>query len=863
MEGTVQRVEIASLERLQAVLDALEPTQAVAYGIAEQARARVVTKVALRSSPGAVARDRKHFAFPAGPGILMIDHDPQPGSTPVTPEELRAALIQACPPLAAARMLWRPSASSYLVDELTGEEVHGLRGQRLYVIVANAADIPRAGAALYERLWASGVGWFAVSRAGTLLDRNLIDKAVYAPEHLDFAAGAVCEPPLVRGRVEGRILEEALVSIEPFDTRLIRDLTADEQERAAANRNRARAAVQEEREQIRATYIAERSEQLTRERPIDPARAREVVIAAVDRRLLFADFVLTAENGESVAVGKVLDNPNRWHGTRFADPLEPEYGNDLRIAWANLRSGGRPYLFSHAHGGQRFELIRQPATLRVEPGETPRIADEVLNIMRERGDTFDFGSSTMVRVSDGQVVPVTLGWLIDFAGRVIRFERFDGRSSEWRPIDAPERVARAVLERSGERGLPKLSAVITAPTMRANGTVLDVPGFDQKTGLLYLVDEPEAPSVPTTPTPEDAISALHTLWAPFEGFPFVDAAARGAMLAALLSACIRRAIPTCPAFAFDAPAAGSGKTLLARCVAALAGGNASSFTPPDQDDELRKLLFAELRTGAEAVIVDNLPGALGGHVVDQFLTEPLFAGRVLGKSEAEHVPNRTMLMVTANNIAIRADTVRRVLVVRIDAQVEAPYSRAFAFDPVEKVRAQRIELVTAALTILGAYVNAGSPRSVDGLLGSFENWDRLVRGAVCWLAGLQSEIELGDPVATIAASAAVDEGRTVLGRLLAAWHAQFGDRAVRAADVLDARYASDESTEGATLAEALEGVEALSDGVLSAKRFGKYLTKHRDQIVGGLRLTGAPDRKEVMLWRVAGFGRVLPGFYQP
>jgi hypothetical protein len=51
--------------------------------------------------------------------------------------------------------------------------------------------------------------------------------------------------------------------------------------------------------------------------------------------------------------------------------------------------------------------------------------------------------------------------------------------------------------------------------------------------------------------------------------------------------------------------------------------------------------------------------------------------------------------------------------------------------------------------------------------------------------------------------------------------------------------------------------------VLSAKRFGKYLTKHRDQIVGGLRLTGAPDRKEVMLWRVAGFGRVLPGFYQP
>lgn len=853
VEGIVQRVEIASLERLQAVLDDLEPNQAVAYGIAEQASARVVTKAKLRSSPGAVARDRQHFAFPPAPGILMIDHDPQPGSTPLTPEELCAALIEACPPLAAARMLWRPSASSFLDDELTGQEVHGLRGQRLYVIVANAADIPRAGAALYERLWAAGYGWFTVSRAGKVLDRNLIDKAVYAPEHLDFAAGAVCEPPLVRGKVEGRILEEPLVSVEPFDTRLIRDLSLDEQERAAANRSKARAAVEEERKQMRETYITERSEQLARERGIDPSRAREVVTYAVDRQLLFADFELIAENGETVTVGAVLDDPSRWHNTRFADPLEPLYNNDRRIAWVNLRSGGRPYILSHAHGGQKFELIRQPRTLKVQPGETPRLADEALNIMRERGDVFDFGTAGMRRVADGRMDVVTKEWLIDYLGRAIRFERFDRRAKEnqWRPTDTPEKVAQAVMARSGERGLPKLKAVISAPTMRADGTVLDVPGFDRGTGLLYISDDPEAQSVPTAPSPEEAISALQTLWVPFVGFPFVDAAARGAMLAALLSACIRRAIPTCPAFAFDAPAAGSGKTLLARCVAALAGGNASSFTPPVEDDELRKVLFAELRTGAEAVIVDNLPGALGGHVVDQFLTEPLFAQRVLGESKTEHVPNHSLLLVTANNLAVRADTTRRVLVVRIDAQVETPYSRAFAFDPVERVRARRMELVTAALTILAAYVHAGRPREIDDVLGSFEDWDRLVRGAVLWVGGIQSEIELGDPVLTIAASAAVDENRTVLGRLLAALHAHFGDRSFRAADVLEARDTPDASDEGASLSEALEGVETLGDG-LNPKRLGWYLTKHRDRVVRGLRLSGSLDRDGVTLWRVRG-----------
>jgi len=41
-----------------------------------------------------------------------------------------------------------------------------------------------------------------------------------------------------------------------------------------------------------------------------------------------------------VTVGTVLDNRERWHGERFADPLEPDYRGDKRIAWLNLRSGG-------------------------------------------------------------------------------------------------------------------------------------------------------------------------------------------------------------------------------------------------------------------------------------------------------------------------------------------------------------------------------------------------------------------------------------------------------------------------------------------------------------------------------------------
>ena len=82
----------------------------------------------------------------------------------------------------------------------TGEDLTGLRGQRIYLIVQEAGDIPRAGAALVDRLWAAGHGRIAVSVAGTALERCPVDSSVWQPEHLDFAAGAACGEGLVQRR---------------------------------------------------------------------------------------------------------------------------------------------------------------------------------------------------------------------------------------------------------------------------------------------------------------------------------------------------------------------------------------------------------------------------------------------------------------------------------------------------------------------------------------------------------------------------------------------------------------------------------------------------------------------------------------
>jgi hypothetical protein len=61
-------------------------------------------------------------------------------------------------------------------------------------------------------------------------------------------------------------------------------------------------------------------------------------------------------------------------------------------------------------------------------------------------------------------------------------------------------VAATYLERIGKRRLRKLAAITTGPVLRPDGTVLDTPGFDQQTGILFDPRGTYFPSIPATPT---------------------------------------------------------------------------------------------------------------------------------------------------------------------------------------------------------------------------------------------------------------------------------------------------------------------------------------------------------------------------
>ena len=198
--GQIEILELADLEALARVVLGLKKNQALVFGLPKDRKAKkLVTEARLDEVPGAIARTKDDFEWNPGPGYWMLDYDPPDGQPSISREALVAALRQAVPALRGTPMLWMPSSSSYIC-RIGAEDLTGLRGQRLYLVVDDARDIPRAGRALVDRLWLAGHGYMRVSSNGSLLPRTLVDAAVWEPNRLDFAAGASVGPGLEQRR---------------------------------------------------------------------------------------------------------------------------------------------------------------------------------------------------------------------------------------------------------------------------------------------------------------------------------------------------------------------------------------------------------------------------------------------------------------------------------------------------------------------------------------------------------------------------------------------------------------------------------------------------------------------------------------
>jgi putative DNA primase/helicase len=497
----------------------------------------------------------------------------------------------------------------------------------------------------------------------------------------------------------------------------------------------------------------------------------------------------------------------------------------------------------------------------------------------QRGDMIVRPAKEMVAISDHRqalsvrMVPIRATHLADRLTRIIDFKRYDARSEEWISVNCPPELAAAYLERIGEWQLPILTGIIDAPTLRPDGSILEQPGYDEATGILY------APSgsyyaIGSNLTKERARDALNELCKLLSGFPFVDtegndatdkpSPSRSVALSAILTAIIRRSITHAPLHAFTAPVMGSGKSKLVDIASMIATGHeAPVLSQGKTEEEMEKRLGAALIAGDALISFDNCEAPLGGELLCQALTQRTLKVRPLGKSMLVSLPTDALFAATGNNLIVSGDMTRRTILGTLDPKVERPELRDFEADPIEDIRADRALYVAAALTVLRAYADAGMPAQTTKPLGSFGDWSRKVRNALIWL-------DEPDPCLTMERARTEDPQTQALVEALAQWNGAIGSHGVtvkRAIEYATKRKqkAGNETPKSGVDLNAPEPPEfenpdfrealiviAGDHGAISSLRLAKWLSRNKGKIVNGLRIEPDPtvEHGGAVRWRV-------------
>ena len=169
--------------------------------------------------------------------------------------------------------------------------------------------------------------------------------------------------------------------------------------------------------------------------------------------------------------------------------------------------------------------------------------------------------------------------------------------------------------------------------------------------------------------------------------------------------------------------------------------------------------------------------------------------------------------------------------------MECPELRYFDFDPVQRAKERRPQLVVACLTILRAFKLHGKP-SGKPALGSFEQWSALVRDALWWIG-------MEDPTASMEKVREGDPELSSLKAVSTRWGAVLGDAKVTAGDLVDAALGN------LALNDALYAV-AGEKGQINRAKLGLWLKKKIGRIVDGKKIQRIGERSGAALWQLEG-----------
>lgn len=467
--------------------------------------------------------------------------------------------------------------------------------------------------------------------------------------------------------------------------------------------------------------------------------------------------------------------------------------------------------------------------------------------------------------------PVGPGWLRQTMMRSVKFVQIkktkDGdfvRFGVNLPKDYPESYCSWS---ASDWWAPELRAVVEAPVLFRDGSILHKPGYHPASRLLLASDvkwqlpPKRKPGQKINPAADEHIEEACNIfgdlfWGP-QRFSPASPEDYACMVAAVLTSLVKTEIGAAPGWVVTAPIWGSSKGKFVDIVSIVrCGRRAPMMTMPadrrgsPDEAKLEDQLFAALLDGGGLMVIDEVQRQLHSTTLRSMVTAEEYAARLKGFSKMATVrPVDSQWIAIGNNLIVSADDARRWLRVYLDPKTDQPHKRVFERDCLAHAKENRVRIVWAALTLMQGYIHAGMP-DMGIRLGSFERWAALVPSCLVW-AGFEN------PIDTMNAWHEADPERLKLGALLEAWQAFFGNVSLTAkaacAELMNGPPALPHRTGGNTELETLRSIldDICGDAKgLQSRLLGGYLSNRKNRRVGPLRFVDDGKYQGAVKWRV-------------
>ncbi|WP_350135938.1 DNA-primase RepB domain-containing protein [Nitrosomonas sp.] len=465
--------------------------------------------------------------------------------------------------------------------------------------------------------------------------------------------------------------------------------------------------------------------------------------------------------------------------------------------------------------------------IRIVSGDLHRIIDAAENVLTIKGGYFQSGGLIVTITidpitGDASVVPSSTQSLTKELSVAAAWVKYDGRSKSWIPSDPPQRHVAILYDSQSYKYLPPLRGVVRQPYFReTDSELVSQPGYDSVSRLFGVFD-PNQFTIPI-PTVEAAQSALVLLDDLISEFRFASDIDKSAALSAIFTAVTRPTLAYAPAFHGRAPTSSSGKTYLCELIGIFAGPAANAkVSYPTTSEEATKTILSLLLTNPAVIEFDDMDTDWIPHgTIKRMLTAEQITDRILGVSKTATVSTRTLFLGSGNNVGPVRDLLRRVLTINLDPRCATPATMTYRNSPIEKVRKNRGKYVSAVLTIIQAYRNAGTPRTDVPNIATYSGaWSEYCRHPLIWMG-------LPDPATSLINQITNDPDTQLLKALMSEWNHVFGSRSITVRKVIEQTINSHSQ-----LMDAIRELPVLDRGEINPSKFGWFLKKNANRIVG-------------------------------